>query len=79
MAQGNSEAISSAQGRAARAWLNWTQSELSRRSSVGTTAIKDFEGEKRVTHPSIRRQLRRTFEDAGVEFPDEHSIRVPPS
>jgi len=70
--------LSAAQCRAARAWLTWGQSELSTRSGVGTSAIKDFEGEKRRTVTSIRGQLRRTFEDAGVEFPDGHSIRVRP-
>jgi ribosome-binding protein aMBF1 (putative translation factor) len=70
--------ISSAQCRAARAWLGWHQTELASRSGVGLSAIKDFEGENRRTNPSIRRQLQRTFEDAGAEFPDEHSMRVQP-
>jgi hypothetical protein len=48
-------------------------------SGVGTSAIKDFEGEKRRTVSAIRAQLRRTFEDAGVEFPTLHSMRVEPT
>lgn len=70
--------LTAAQCRAARAWLNWNQATLSFRSRVGTSALKDFEGEKRQTVSSIRAQLRRTFEDAGIEFPDAHSIRVRP-
>ena len=78
MAQGEPAGITAAQCRAARAYLGWTQTELSRRSSVGSTAIKDFEGEKRLTHSSIRRQLQRTFEDAGVSFPSGYSLEVLP-
>jgi hypothetical protein len=59
--------ISPAQCRAARAWLNWTQAELVRRSAVSLSAIKDFEGGNRRTLSSIRSQLQRTFEDAGVD------------
>ena len=70
--------MSPAQCRAARAYLNWTQTELSRRSAVGLSAIKDFEGGNRRTHASIRSQLRRTFEDAGLEFPTAHSISGQP-
>jgi predicted transcriptional regulator len=68
--------ISPAQCRAARAWLNWTQGDLSDRSGVGLSAIRDFEGEVRRTLRSIRAQLERAFEDAGVSFPSTHSINV---
>jgi predicted transcriptional regulator len=73
------DGINAAQCRAARAWFGWHQIELSRRSGVGLSAIKDFERETRRTNPSIRRQLRRTFEDAGVEFPTPHSMSVEPT
>jgi predicted transcriptional regulator len=81
MAQSENEhvdLISAAQCRAARAYLAWTQTELSRRSTVGLSAIKDFEGGNRRTHSSIRSQLRRTFEDAGVEFPNAHTVSGQP-
>jgi hypothetical protein len=68
--------ISAAQCRAARAWLNWKQSDLADHSGVGLTAIRDFEAEARRTLRPIRAQLQRTFEDGGVEFPDEQTIRV---
>jgi hypothetical protein len=60
--------ISAEQCRAARAWLGWSQIELSRRSSVGLTAIKNFEKGARRTVPAIRGQLLRTFEAAGMAF-----------
>jgi hypothetical protein len=71
--------ISAAQCRAARGWLRWSQADLADRSGVGLSAIRDFEGELRRTLWSIRAQLQRAFEDAGVEFKDEHSLRVRPS
>ena len=69
--------LSPAQCRAARAWLNWTQAQLAERSSVGRSALKDFEkGARRRTLPAIRAQLQRAFEEVGVEFPSDDSIRV---
>lgn len=68
--------ISPAQCRAARAWLGWKQSELAQRSGVGLSALKDFEADNRRTLSSIRAQLQRTFEDAGVSFPTPHSMDV---
>ena len=51
---------------------NW-----SRASVVGLSALKDFEtGTRRRTLPAIRAQLQRAFEEVGVEFPSEDSIRV---
>jgi hypothetical protein len=78
-AQNQPVLISPAQCRAARAWLNWRQAELAQRSSVGLSALKDFESGNRRTLAAIRSQLQRTFEDAGVSFPAEHSMSVRPS
>jgi hypothetical protein len=47
---GISYVIGPEQCRAARAWLGWTQEELSRRSSVGLSTIKDFEKTPREPH-----------------------------
>jgi ribosome-binding protein aMBF1 (putative translation factor) len=60
--------ISPEQCRAARAWLGWSQTDLAERSSVGLTAIKNFEKGARKTVPAIRGQLQRTFETAGMGF-----------
>jgi transcriptional regulator with XRE-family HTH domain len=56
------------QCRAARAWLEWTQADLARRSNVGLSAIKDFEKGSRRTLPAIRMQLQLAFDRAGVIF-----------
>ena len=60
--------LSPEQCRAARAWLGWTQAELAQRSSVGLSALKDFEKGSRRTLPAIRNQIQRVFEEAGVTF-----------
>lgn len=70
--------ITSAQCRAARSWLKWTQAELARRAEVGLSAVKNFEAESVRTLPAIRYQLQGAFEDAGAEFPDEHTVSVQP-
>lgn len=50
---------------------------MAERSSVGLSALKDFEkGARRRTLPAIRAQLQRAFEEVGVEFPSDDSIRV---
>lgn len=71
--------MSSEQCRAARAWLGWTQAELAHQANVGLSALKDFEKGARRTVAAIRLQIQRAFEDAGVEFPSEDSLRVHPS
>ena len=68
--------ISSAQCRAARAWLQWTQAELAGRAEVGLSAVKNFEAESVRTLPAIRNQIQGAFEAAGAEFPDENTVRV---
>ena len=68
--------MSPEQCRAARAWLGWTQAELAHRANVGLSALKDFEKGARRTIAAIRLQIQRAFEDAGVEFPSEDSLRV---
>lgn len=57
-----------AQIRAARGLLNWTQEKLATESKVALTSIRDIEGEKRVAELGTLADLRRSFENAGVEF-----------
>ena len=61
-------AITPAMCRAARGWLNWTQQQLSDRSSISRSTIRDFEGHRHGLHRSTAAQVRRTFEGAGVLF-----------
>ncbi len=63
--------ISPEQCRAARALLNWTQSELAERVSISAVSIRAFEkgGEMRDSNLKL---IRLTFEDAGVTFIPEN-------
>jgi len=64
--------ILSAQCRAARALLGWSQAELAGHARVAAKTIVDFEGEKRRPHDRTLVDLRRTLQEAGVEFIDEN-------
>lgn len=57
-----------AQVRAARALLDWSQSELANAAHVGVTTVRDIESERRPTDTGAMRELRRAFENAGAIF-----------
>ena len=66
------KALTSAQIRAARALIRWSAEELARQSSVSTTSIRRAElkpSETRLTRVNDQ-AIRRTLEEAGVEFID---------
>lgn len=67
--------ISSKQCKAARDLLDWKQSDLAVKANMATSTIAHFE--RGSTEPSIRTlaDLKRAFEDAGIEFIDDE-IRV---
>jgi hypothetical protein len=60
--------MSAEQCRAGRAWLGWTQGDLSRLSRVGLSTLKDFESGGRRTIASTLAQMQQTLERAGVTF-----------
>ncbi|SEH87577.1 helix-turn-helix transcriptional regulator [Tardiphaga sp. OK245] len=64
----NDPLITSAQVRAARAWLNWKQDELSERSGVSQRAIARYEQGRSVPRAETLAILRTTFEQAGIHF-----------
>ena len=60
--------------RAARAMLRWSALDLAVQSKVGVATIRRvevLEGEIPVT-PANEMAIRRTFEEAGIEFIDEN-------
>jgi transcriptional regulator with XRE-family HTH domain len=66
-------ALTSAQIRAARALIRWSAADLAERSGVGVTTIRRAEltdSETALTRVNDR-VIRRTLEEAGVEFIDE--------
>jgi predicted transcriptional regulator len=54
--------------RAARSWLNWSQTELAKRAKVSLSTIRDYETGKREPIPNNVEAIRRAIEDAGIEF-----------
>ena len=60
--------ISPEQCRMARAGLNWSQADLSRRSGVASATIAGFEKGRRTPYPRTIRDLKVVFEAAGVGF-----------
>ena len=63
--------LSPEQCRAARALLDWTQSDLAIRASLSAVSIRAFE-KGREMRLSNQKLLRMTFEQAGVQFIPEN-------
>ncbi len=64
--------ITAAQSRAARALLDWGQTELAQRSNLSESTIRNFE--KGRASPSVNNlaAIRRAFETAGAIVLDEN-------
>jgi transcriptional regulator with XRE-family HTH domain len=60
--------MNSAQLRAARALLNWTQSELSTAAGIADRTIRLFEAEQRQPQAQTLLALQAALESAGVIF-----------
>ena len=56
------------QCRAARAWLNWSQADLSERAGVSLSTLRDFESAKRTPIKNNLNAIKSAFESEGVEF-----------
>jgi transcriptional regulator with XRE-family HTH domain len=77
--------ITSAQCRAARGLLSWSQQNLADRAGVGIMTIHQFEKEGSQPRRATLDVVRRAFEKAGVEFIAENGggpgvrLRRPPN
>ena len=62
--------ITSAQIRAARGLLDWSRSDLSKKSGVGFSSMLRLESAEGVpgSHFKTLEAIKKAFEDAGVEF-----------
>jgi len=60
--------ISTAQVRAARALLGWTQQELANRAKVAPSTIADFERGKRIPVSNNLDAIRAALESNGIAF-----------
>lgn len=66
--------ISAQQVRAGRALLNWSQKDLARESGISLNAINNFEREIVTPRRDTLDSLRRTLEQAGLEFIGETGV-----
>ncbi|NCC21608.1 MAG: XRE family transcriptional regulator [Alphaproteobacteria bacterium] len=60
--------LTAQQVRAARALINWSQKELAQKSGISLNAINNFEREIVAPRQDTLLALRRTLEEAGLEF-----------
>ena len=65
---GHAKFLTPALCRAARGYLDWTQTDLAERSGVSRSTIRDYEGERHDVHRATEAQLRLAFEGGGVAF-----------
>jgi transcriptional regulator with XRE-family HTH domain len=59
------------QCKAARDLLEWKQIDLAKKATIGITTITEFERGLRDLADRTMKELKRTFEDAGIEFIDD--------
>ena len=64
--------ITSAQCRAARGLLDWTQQELAERARVGIVTVRQVEAGLTEPRRATLEVIRRALEGAGVEFINEN-------
>ena len=60
--------MSPEQCRAARAWLEWSQTRLGETAGVGLSTVKGFEGGKAKPIASTLGAMKAALEKAGIEF-----------
>ena len=64
----NQMSLTPEQCRAARALLNWSQTDLANASGTARATVADFERSERQPYSSSLASLREALETAGVEF-----------
>ena len=70
--------LSSSQLRAARGLLNWSRADLAKRSGVSEPTIHRFENGANEPETRTVEKLLGVFEQHGVEFIDNHGVRLKP-
>lgn len=63
-----SQILTPALCRAARGFLDWTQTDLAERSGISRSTIRDYEADRHPAHRATEAQLRLAFEDGGIAF-----------
>ena len=62
--------------RAARALLNWTQSDLARAAAMATSSVKNIESESSSARRETLAQIHSAFDDNGIEFMPGTGVRL---
>lgn len=63
--------MSPEQVRAARAWLSWSQADLSGRAKVGLSTVKDYENGHRKPIANNLGAIQQALEAAGIAFEND--------
>lgn len=71
--------ITPAQSRMARAALKWTVETAGEHAGLGKNTVVRFESEKGNPQRSSAIVIENAYRAAGVEFPDQHTVRHHPS
>lgn len=69
-------AITTAQIRGARGILNWSQADLAERTGISATSIGSIENGQTSPRTNTLIQIRKAFEDSGIEFIGQEGIRL---
>ena len=67
--------ITTAQIRGARGILNWSQQDLAQRTGISATSIGSIENGQTTPRESTLSTIRKTLENAGIEFIDLDGVR----
>ncbi len=67
--------ITTAQIRGARGLLNWSQNDLAERTGISGTSIGAIENGTTTPRDSTIQKIKKTFEDAGIEFIGQDGLR----
>lgn len=70
--------VSAAQLRAARALLNWHQSQVAEAAQISVGTIRNFEAGRGTPNAATLTVVRLALEAAGVEFLDHDGVRLRP-
>jgi DNA-binding transcriptional regulator YiaG len=62
--------MSPEQSRAARGWLDWSQSELAAKASVSLSTVRDYEKGRRVPIANNLTAMKAALEKEGISFVD---------
>lgn len=68
--------ITTAQIRGARGILNWSQQDLAQRTGISATSIGSIENGQTTPRESTLSTIRKTLENAGIEFIGGDGVRV---